>query len=568
MASLYRVGITLLLTDGVSAGLSRISHQLLGVHASAGQINNQFGKWALAIGGAGSIMAGTKLLHGMKTVANHGEKLLDQQDKLIRAGRTQAEVANLTADAYSKITKMVPTAKASDVLRVANELTLVKGNFADAAKAAAGALKLEALVGNATGKPAEGQGYNVWRALELKGVTLDHDLTDKIMGKLTAMIIGSAGKISGSEIFNFARQAGPAWQNADMSALEGVIPYLIQEIRGEKAGTGYQRMYNAAIGTRRWTKSQYKMWNDLGLIDPTKVTTDRGGGVNLAPGAVKGVIERSGDMQRVMEELIRPALLKKGLTDPKMVTAYLGKMFPDSTAARVASIIWQQLDNIEKDRKNIAGAKPLDAAYTDYIKNNPMGVKQAFHAQYESMMEAIGAPLMKAALPVMIGVTNMFNSIGEFASTHPDAMKWIGIGIVAIGAALISAGGVALLAAIGPVGWIAAGITALGVVLMSVDWTTAWGKFMDGMRGIWKWANTPLWGSAPPDSPAGGASAAPPGKQSSLGGGQGDVYLDGVKVGVIVSKHQADSASGPLRSGSMFDGTMDFIPTGYNFARG
>ena len=81
------------------------------------------------------------------------------------------------------------------------------------------------------------------------------------------------------------------------------------------------------------------------------------------------------------------------------------------------------------------------------------------------MLSAIGAPLMQAALPIMSAITTMFNNIGAFAAAHPTAIQAIGVGFAAIGVALVAAGGLAILAAIGPGGWIAAGILALGVVV-------------------------------------------------------------------------------------------------------
>ena len=121
----YKIGVALMLqNNGLTAALSALSHQLLGVHKSVTQINSGFGGWKLGLQGAAAVMGGTMLLGGMAKIARHGKEILDQQDKLARAGRTNAEIAGITAAAYGKITKMVPTATAADVLRTTNELTL------------------------------------------------------------------------------------------------------------------------------------------------------------------------------------------------------------------------------------------------------------------------------------------------------------------------------------------------------------------------------------------------------------------------------------------------------------
>lgn len=484
--NVYDIGVSLGMSSNIPEVMRVISSHMLGVEKQLLKLESGFSRLKLGIGGALSIAAGVGLLDTMKDIANHGEKLLDQQEKLIRAGRTHAEVAQLTARAYQEITKAVPTATGADVLRATNELRMVTGSFAKAQDSVAKSLMLEALIGNATGKSAEGEGYSVWRALEMKGVSMDEKQTDAVMGKITAMIIGSGGKVSGSGVRGFAQQAGPAWQLVNEHAMGGSMPYMINEMGGEKAGTGWNRMYNTVMGTRRWTRQQYEAWKKVGLIDPTQVLGgDAGGQLNFkAGGPVKGGMAHIGDMEEIIKDVIKPAFDAKGISDPKMINAYLAKMFPDSTASRMAARIYQQLENIEKDRIVVSDAKPLTEAYHGYIRNNPKGVKAAYNAQYESMMQAMGGPLMMAALPVMRGMTEFFNRVGAFAAAHPKAMEIIGEGIAAIGIALIGAGGVAILAAFGTAGWIAGGIIALAAAVTMIDWKAAWKGFTDWIESI------------------------------------------------------------------------------------
>jgi hypothetical protein len=565
MASLYRVGITLLLTDGVSPGLSRISHQLLGVHASASQINSQFGKWALAIGGAGAVMAGTTLLRGMSKVAAHGKELLDQQDKLIRAGRSQAEVANLTAEAYAKITKAVPTAKASDVLRVANELTLVKGNFADAAAAAAGALKLEALLGNATGRKSEGEGYNVWRALELKNVTMDHALTDKLMGGMVQSMIASGGRVTGLDWLTTARQGGVAWTQLSNDFMTQVLPSVMQELGGQRTGTSLMTAYQTLAGSATLRKQQLDMLRKIGIIDESKITTDKGGRVNIGPGAIRGAREGMADPYKWTQEVLKPALIAAGFTTLAQQREVMAKIFPNRNANRMFDIFLDpnSVARLEKDRQIYAGAKPLNQAYQSYITENPKGVEEAFHAQYKSMMEAVGAPMMKTAMPIMQAMTSMFSALGEFANTNPETIKIIGIGFGLLGAALVGAGAVAIIGAIGTGGWLIAGIAALGIAVAGIK------HYFDSGPDAGKVSTMPTEGiGSIYNDPFSGAGAVPPPKSGAGGSWSGDINMDGKKVGEIVTKHQVASASGPVGGSSFFDGTAALIPTDYNLARG
>jgi hypothetical protein len=114
--------------------------------------------------------------------------------------------------------------------------------------------------------------------------------------------------------------------------------------------------------------------------------------------------------------------------------------------------------------------KPIPEAYKEFIGNNPKGVRQAFDSQYESMMQAIGSPLMQAAIPVMKSVTEIFQKIGEFANTNPEAIKAIGVMFGALAVGLVAIGGVALATLLGVPAAITAVVAALaGLVVYNWD---------------------------------------------------------------------------------------------------
>lgn len=564
-----------MLTDGLSPALAMMSHRLLGVHRSVAQINSGLGGWRTALIGAAGILGGTMILGGLAKVASHGKEILDQQDKLLRTTKDHNAVLKITADAYNTITKAVPTATAADVLRMTNELILVKGSWKDAAEASTQSLKLEAILGNATGKSAEGQGYNVWRALELKNATLDHGLTDKLMGSIVQSMIASGGKITGLDWQTLAMQGGVSWTNASPEFIAGALPTVLNELKGMRTGTSMMTSYQTLLGATTLRNQQIEMFQRLGIMDMTKAKKDHGHW-NIAPGAIKGSELGMSDPYRWTQEILKPAFESQGITDIGKQREWMAKIFPNRNANRMFDIFLDpaSVTRIEKDRQIYRGAMGLNEAYGEYTTQNPKGVEEAFHAQYKSMMGAIGAPLMQAALPVMIGITTMFNNIGAFAAAHPTAIKIIGEGFAAIGVVLIGAGGLAILAALGPVGWIAAGLAALGIVVANAkamwEWLFGISKETTGAGTVPGANDSP--GGAAFDRPTGpytrrrGSVEPPP--SGAAGDKVGAVYMDGRKVGAIVTGHQVASASGPSQGSAMFDPTMASMPVDYSFARG
>jgi hypothetical protein len=46
------------------------------------------------------------------------------------------------------------------------------------------------------------------------------------------------------------------------------------------------------------------------------------------------------------------------------------------------------------------------------------------------------------------------------------------------------------------------------------------------------------------------------------------VYMDGKKVGAIVTGHQVASASGPVQGSGYFDTSAAYVPVDFGYARG
>ena len=161
------------------------------------------------------------------------------------------------------------------------------------------------------------------------------------------------------------------------------------------------------------------------------------------------------------------------------------------------------------------------------------------------MMQAIGAPMMQAAIPVMKSVTELFTNIGAFANKNPGAISDIAKGLGVLGVALVGGGAAAILAALGPAGWIAGGVIALAgaVAIFGPNlWTgliTGLNAVADALGNFLKkilWVASKLFGvssaaGADVGGIGGGGSQAPSGfhsfaDQSGVGGG-------GVGHGVI-----------------------------------
>jgi hypothetical protein len=156
--------------------------------------------------------------------ADHGEKLLDQQDKLRRAGIAQLDVLRMQADFYGKIAGTVPTANAAEYLKTVNKLRAVTGSVAGAQALAPKAMIVDALLSNTFGKDMQGEYYKLLRSSEMKGIATNPEkLAD--FTRAFSYITAFGGKLTAQDYQTFARRGCSAFINADIGKLWGHFPF-------------------------------------------------------------------------------------------------------------------------------------------------------------------------------------------------------------------------------------------------------------------------------------------------------------------------------------------------------
>jgi len=484
VTQVYEVFTKLSMVNGVSPVLAVLSKELLSLEGSINRLQaafNGINRTSIAVAGGLAAFGGAAVLTAFKNVADHGDKLLDQQFKLRNLGVQQNEVLKLQAQYYKEVAKAVPTSSIDEYLKVVRELRAVTGSgpggLAAAAKLAPQAMMMNELLGNEMGTKAGDEYYKLLRSAEMKGIATDPARRESFINEAYKYIAGFGGKLTANDYQVLARRGGTAWMNAKPEAL-GAISVLAADLGGSQAGTTLMTLQQLQTGANTLSKQQGAVLEELGLLDMSKVTKTGFGGsrLQMKPGAIKGAVEYSGNLPGWIQDVIYPALVKGSGGNEGMLQALIAKISPNRNAAKLIKMFGDEgfLDQIAKDMGVAGGVLPLKRGYGDYVNNDSVGVKKAFNAQYESMMQSIGAPMMQAAIPVMQGVTDLFTKIGNFANQHPETIEKIGKGMMVLGGALVGAGAAAILAALGPAGWIGMGLGAIGtaVALIPKDvWT-------------------------------------------------------------------------------------------------
>jgi hypothetical protein len=595
----YKVAVHLGMTSNAPAFLAALSNQLLGVETRVKGLVGQFNRLHQVIGGGLALVGGIAALKGLEKMAGHGKELLDQQDKLQRAGLTLGETLGLQANYFDKIGKSIPTATAAEYLRTVSELRAVTGSLAGAEGLAPRALMVDTLLSNTFGHEMHGEYYKLLRSAEMKGISTDPDKLKLFTDLAFSYITAFTGKLSANDYQTLARRGGAAFMNSDLQKSLGPISILAADLGGPAAGTALMSLYQLQTGAMTLSKQQARMFQELGLLDMSKVTPTGFGGsrYQLQPGAIAGSTQYANDLPGWIQNLVFPAIQKLANGDKGLEQSYLNKLAPNRNAAKLIMMFGDQgfRDQIAKDLGLAGQVKPIQQAYSDFIGRNPKGVEAAYEAQKASMLQAIGAPLMQAAIPVMKAMTDLFNKIGEFASNHPTAIKAMGIafgslavGLTALGAVLI---GTAVAGAVGVSGGIIAGVaaaaTALGaayLMMKDLDWTKMWNgivesvqsglksivgafqSFIQSIMGAFSGFHLPSW--------LGGGAQKSHFMSPPVGGGRSiqvhtRLNVDGKQLAYAVSEHQVAMATHPNSIGAqdshgsyMHPGTFAFDSVG------
>lgn len=479
MSVVAEIATKISMADGVSAVLAGIAKQTLHLEGSVMKLEKTFAglnKTTLAVVGSMAAIGGATVLGALKNVADHGDKLLDQQFKLRNLGVQQNEILKLQAQYFANVAKAVPTSTVDEYLKTVRELRAVTGGGAEglaaAARMAPNALIMNELLGNEMGTKAGDEYYKLLRSAEMKGIATDPTRRDAFVNEAYKYIAGFGGKLTANDFQTIARRGGSAWMNARPEAI-GPIAVLGADLGGSQAGTTLMTLQQLQMGATTLSKQQGEVLGQLGLLDMAKVTkTGFGGGrLQVAPGGIRGSLEHMGNLPGWIKEVVYPALQKASGGNPAMLQSLLAKISPNRNSAKLVQMFGDEgfLDQIAKDLGIAGDVRDIRRGYSDYSANNPVGVKKAFHSQYESMMQAIGAPLMQAALPVMKAVTELFTKIGAWANQNPAAITAWGEFFAKIGAGLFGAGTLAVVTAIGaflgPAGGLIVGFSALYAVL-------------------------------------------------------------------------------------------------------
>jgi hypothetical protein len=381
---------------------------------------------------------------GIKGIFGEGAEYQHQIVMMRMMGRTTREVADSIA-AANKTIRDVPTSTLNDSLKILNETTLAFGGLGRAMDNLQFNSKMSALLKAQFGEEAGGpDAFNkIARLIEMRGGKVSSATYQNVANSLFKAMTVSGGKITADEWFGFAQQALPSLRSYSADYLGSVVPSLIQEYGGERAGTmssamTMQLMGRTPIGGMRIVRA----WQKYHLLKPgTGGTGGKGGRAGWNPEDVVGLNLALSNPLAYIEQIQIPRLLAAGvnLNDPKQALIAASQLWGRQTAVRLASTLYdpKQRARIHADMAMFAKAQGVDKAYSQALYNDPKMAGMAAAASLKNMETMLGKSVFSnpAVIKAIISMANGFNRLAGVFDRHPAFAKGIfalmGLGAVA-----------------------------------------------------------------------------------------------------------------------------------------
>ncbi len=163
----------------------------------------------------------------------------------------------------------------------------------------------------------------------------------------------------------------------------------------------------------KMTNKAAEQFVKLGLIDPAAVIKTKTGSVKgVRPGGIVGADLASENPFEWVQKYLKPALDKKGITDPNRISEMLAHLFGNRFSEQMANILLNQQQRILKDRGLIEHAPGSEA--TDKLRAaDPKVALMDLAAGLNSFLSALGSPLAGRAAHVMNALADSARYLGS-----------------------------------------------------------------------------------------------------------------------------------------------------------
>jgi hypothetical protein len=411
MTDVYKIGITVALTNLIGSELTRIAKEFGVADSSA----KGFG---LALGGVAVVMAGVTA--AMAAGINEARKfqvevakfsLYGMGDKINRDAREFAE--NIRIAGVSATESMHFMNEAQGVFRQSGRTDT---SALEGAKIALPMLEKiafidKALYGKDDGGGSSSESLAMLRWIDMTGGANDPKRFNELADLGFRLIHTSGGQIDWEGLRQFRARAKSAGFGMSDEMYAMVEP-IIGELKGMTAGNSLSTAYNRAHGITKPTNQAVAEWMKLRLWDKNKIQLNSLGGVKQFSG--DPLVDAEGFDNNFVKwylEHVKPEYDRLGLSKDQRIRE--NALLFNSTGGNLMSLVDRQASVIAASQAAVNKALGVDPSY-NVAKDTVDGKLVQLTAEWATLMKQIGTEILPA---VNAGLGYLVRVLGGFIKT-------------------------------------------------------------------------------------------------------------------------------------------------------
>ena len=406
----------------------RSQQQLANAHIrSADRVGERVGVGHMVRNGVLAYAGAHGVFHAGKSVIEQGAETAHELAQIQAAHQPTPEEMETIKKHARETSRDVPSSTFADNLKTINETIGAYGSVEHALEHLTANQKIAVVVHASAGDKIQqsssemGQAFAIFS--ERRQSAQDPHRSDRENKELARAMIFSGGRFNPQEMLGFSQQAHSALPLYDEQFLTKIVPSLVTERGGQKAGTEASAFQNVIMGKARDAK-QAQMWMDLGLLDPKQVTRNNSGAViGWTAGAVKNTDLALKNPLAWAEQVQNPAMRAHGINpdDNMEMSKTLGTMFRNQMANQFANDISQlnSRNRLHKDQDLLGKTMTIDQAFDYNMKSDPTQSLKTITASLTDFGSALSSPALQQVGPVLTGIAGGVKSLAQLAQDHP-----------------------------------------------------------------------------------------------------------------------------------------------------
>lgn len=461
-------------------GLNQIGARLV-------NLSTQAKSTQIALQGLGAIALGSMTLMGLEKIMDKVQGISDELVKLKNLGGEMGRAAS-SGELYRRafeISRTVPL-KVEDLLKIPGQTY----SLVDKPGSIEESMKLwEPLAKYIFGQQSNAHFHgdptknirDIIKAGDIMGrITdpsgaIDPEKVQRWLDLVAKTKAASHGTVNEQTFLGLAKQGG----GISLKSLsdEGMLTEAImaQNLGGPRAGTALISMWQQLVAGRMTAKSAEGL-QGLGLLRADEYDVGKQGSVTVSAEGKKRLAGLINKDPLILAENIRKYYESHGITDPAEQMAKVAEAMGRQTTQRATAEMVLNWKQMIKERELMGMGAGSEATYENRLAGSISANKEALGNAWDNFWAALGGPNSENYIKILQALTAFLNNMQEAVSKiDPDTIKNIGIGLTALGVAMIGAGMGAVILAIGPTGWLIAAFTALA----AINW--------DKMKAFWGW---------------------------------------------------------------------------------